>query len=465
MVVKKQKSLKSDVLRQTILQHIYTGELKQNEKIDSCRKLCKTYGLSYVTVNKVIKELCNDGILETIPGSGTIVKSTKTLKSLKPRRILLYSPVISEQSWNSLVSAESILKDVFYPRFVGQYSSLLNKENLEYNPDFISTSDELVETMVRRKHIRPLNDVVKNYGIDLKQYPEGILDPFIVDGNLYALPVCFSNFSLFYNKDLFDAVGLDYPDNTWNWNDLLEASKKLTSIGKNKINHFGFAPFIDKGNIVNFYVQGLMESEDPEKRLLTNFDTTGLDYLLSLVHKEEVAPTMQDSETFVIDLFTTGKTAMTCCKYKMVQLLKKANFRWGVTTLPKGNSHCSCSALQGIAISKNVSPTASHVEQLKALTGENMQKLLLNNFGHLPVYNDLLEAAPFSKSFIEQIPYDRNIYLNFAENSNLIKSLVFQMFIKFLSPQELLSELRDIMKREKDISMRKRTCKEMEHNL
>lgn len=34
---------------------------------------------------------------------------------------------------------------------------------------------------------------------------------------------------LLYRKDLFDANGLTYPDKNWTWNDLLEASKKITA--------------------------------------------------------------------------------------------------------------------------------------------------------------------------------------------------------------------------------------------
>ena len=448
MAMHKQKSYKSNLFRQAIMQRIYSGELKQSEKLDSCRKLCKTYNLSYVTVNKVIKELCDDGVLETIPGSGTIVKSTTPPEDAEPRRILLYDGVFSEKIWN-LLAVESKIKDIFYPRFTGQYRGLLAKENLNYHPDFIYTSDELVETMVQRDMLCSLDKVVKDFAIDLSKYPDKLLDPMRVNGKLYALPICFSTFSLFYNKDMFDEAGISYPDESWTWNVLCEASKKLTFIEKGKVHHFGFAPYIDKSSIINFYIQGLPEGPDPEKILLTETNTEGLDFLLNLVHEEEVAPTPQDSESFVTDLFINGKVAMTSCKYKMVQLLKNSKFRWGVTVLPRGNSHCSSCALQGIAISKRVVPTVAHVEQLQVLTGERIQKLLLENFGHLPVYDDLAKAAPYSKAFIEQLGYNRTIYLNSAENYDLIKNLIFQMFIKIITPEELLDEFRSILKREK----------------
>ena len=449
MSFQKQKSYKSNLLRQKILQRIYSGELKEKQRLESCRDLCKTYNLSYVTVNKVIKELCVDGVLKTIPGSGTIVKSTAPLENNAPRRILLYDVVVTEATWNSLVTAEPVLKDVFFPRFVGHYNDLLDKEKLSNQPDFIYTSDELIETMAHRDMLYPLDDVVKDFAIDLNRYPDKLLAPFRVNGKLYALPICFSTFSLFYNKDMFDAAGLDYPDESWTWKELAAASKKLTSTKRNKVNHFGFAPFVDVSNINNFYLQGIPESVDPESYFLNTNCTSGLDFLLKLIHDDEVAPSPQDSESFVTDLFMSGKVAMTSCKYKMVQLLKDANFRWGVTILPIGKSRCSSCSMQGIALNKHIIPTASHIEQLRILTGEKMQELLLKNFGHLPVFADLAESAPYSKPFIKQLDYSKNIYLNSAENYNLIKNLIFQMFIKVISPEELLNEFRNILIKEK----------------
>lgn len=61
-----------------------------------------------------------------------------------------------------------------------------------------------------------------------------LLDPSLlasstVDGELLGLPYEFNNIVLFYNKDLFDAAGLDYPNADWTWDDLLVAGEALTA--------------------------------------------------------------------------------------------------------------------------------------------------------------------------------------------------------------------------------------------
>jgi multiple sugar transport system substrate-binding protein len=53
-------------------------------------------------------------------------------------------------------------------------------------------------------------------------------DVFQHDGTQYGLPATFSNVVLFYNKDLFDQAGLDYPTADWTWDDERAAAEELT---------------------------------------------------------------------------------------------------------------------------------------------------------------------------------------------------------------------------------------------
>jgi multiple sugar transport system substrate-binding protein len=48
------------------------------------------------------------------------------------------------------------------------------------------------------------------------------------DGLQFALPKYHGALALYYNKDLFDASRVDYPDGTWTYLDYLEAMKRLT---------------------------------------------------------------------------------------------------------------------------------------------------------------------------------------------------------------------------------------------
>ena len=47
------------------------------------------------------------------------------------------------------------------------------------------------------------------------------------DGRMYGVPKDKDNICLIYNKEMFDAAGVSYPDETWTWDDLEEASQAI----------------------------------------------------------------------------------------------------------------------------------------------------------------------------------------------------------------------------------------------
>lgn len=59
-------------------------------------------------------------------------------------------------------------------------------------------------------------------------YPN-LLAAFTVDGEVYGVPKDFSTLAVFYNKDAFDAAGLEYPTSEWTWDDMYAAAETITN--------------------------------------------------------------------------------------------------------------------------------------------------------------------------------------------------------------------------------------------
>ena len=59
-------------------------------------------------------------------------------------------------------------------------------------------------------------------------YRPSLLEAYQTDGAQYALPSSFSDVVLYYNADLFDAAGLEYPTADWTWEDEQAAAETLT---------------------------------------------------------------------------------------------------------------------------------------------------------------------------------------------------------------------------------------------
>lgn len=82
-------------------------------------------------------------------------------------------------------------------------------------------------TLVQKNAILPLDDYIKTAGIDLSQFA-GTTDQVTVDGSLYELPFRNDFWVLFYNKDLFDAAGVEYPTNDMTFDQYDELARKMT---------------------------------------------------------------------------------------------------------------------------------------------------------------------------------------------------------------------------------------------
>ncbi|MFT4030212.1 MAG: extracellular solute-binding protein [Protaetiibacter sp.] len=61
--------------------------------------------------------------------------------------------------------------------------------------------------------------------------PEGIrgADSYKIDGVAYATPYRMDTWVLFYNKDLLDLAGVEYPDGSWTWDDYADVATELTA--------------------------------------------------------------------------------------------------------------------------------------------------------------------------------------------------------------------------------------------
>jgi len=57
----------------------------------------------------------------------------------------------------------------------------------------------------------------------------GGLSAYAIDGKTYAVPYRQDSWVLYYNKDLFDKAGVDYPDGSWTWDDYAATAKELTT--------------------------------------------------------------------------------------------------------------------------------------------------------------------------------------------------------------------------------------------
>ena len=77
--------------------------------------------------------------------------------------------------------------------------------------------------------LEPLDDYIAEEGDEYKSnFYNTLWDYNMMDGSTYGIPVGFTTHCLFYNKDLFDQAGLEYPTADWTWDDLQAAAKTIS---------------------------------------------------------------------------------------------------------------------------------------------------------------------------------------------------------------------------------------------
>jgi multiple sugar transport system substrate-binding protein len=170
------------------------------------------------------------------------------------------------------------------------------------------------------------------------------LEAFRYKGELMCLPQNLSSLVVYYNRDLFAAAGVPYPEAGWTWDDFLAAALALTSDvdGDGITDQHGlgvenslirFTPFIWQagGELVD-------DTERPTKLTIDTPEAReGIEFFIDLSLKHKVVPT--EAEVLAIsdeDRFMNGTTAMLLQSRRVVPTLRQIEgFTWDVAPLPR----------------------------------------------------------------------------------------------------------------------------------
>lgn len=176
-------------------------------------------------------------------------------------------------------------------------------------------------------------------------YPQ-IIDRFTIGGSLYVLPrdiapIC----TVYYNKKLFDEMGVEYPTSDWNWNDLVRIGKKLVKRdAAGRIIQFGY---VDDWPIWEAFVYSnggkfVDNVKNPKKCVMNTKEVIdGIQFRADLVHKHGITPSPSQMTAMggmgTADMFVSGRVGMFYSgiwKTPMFRQIK--DFEWDVVMFPKG---------------------------------------------------------------------------------------------------------------------------------
>lgn len=206
--------------------------------------------------------------------------------------------------------------------------------------------------------ITDLTPLIERDNFDTSVFLPEVLAIYSSEGKIYGFPFLTTGSYLFYNMDLFDAAGVDYPptdweDPAWTWDAALEMAKKLTQNPDDPSNAiygwnegiwpveavawlFNASPWPEGAFETGFAQSVDFTSEGAIKAYQSKHD---------LVYLHKVAPNPEAGQALesLGGAFQSGKVAMNTTGgwgwwvYSPIKRGVEGGFCWGVAPLPLGS--------------------------------------------------------------------------------------------------------------------------------
>ncbi len=331
-------------------------------------------------------------------------------------------------------------------------------------PDIVfATVDTFVDFYTKDAFLNLKPFIDEDADFDLNNFFSSIVERFSVNGGIYCIPRDVAPFAcVYYNKDLFDAAGVPYPKDNWDWNDLLKTAQQLTQTDEmGRVTQYGFFTwawmnfiYSNGGNLVNDIRKPTALTLDQPESL------EALQFVVDLTNKHKVSPSQSALRNLGMgtqQLFMTGKLAMYGSGVWETPTFRKiTGFDWDVAMFPKGpkGKRAFGTGGSGYCILRTSQHPQEAWEVVKCLSGGMGQKIMADEGLAQPANKKIAEGpywamndkAPKNKKMLnEAMDYVR--YFPFHENWRRINDSIIGpefdlMFNGQLSPKEAVADIK-----------------------
>jgi multiple sugar transport system substrate-binding protein len=273
-------------------------------------------------------------------------------------------------------------------------------------PDVFAMDGPLFPDYAGRDVLLDLTPKIQAEGYQLTALDDNAVKDFVTaDGKQMGLPRDLNVIALFYNKDLFDAAKLPYPDDTWDWAKLVEVGKQLTTDKNKDGKPEQWGLYTETSDMENYWSSlvwqngGDILAADGKSIVLDSPAATGgLQFLQDLIWKEKVVPEPSlFAETG--DAFEQGKAAMEINGSWLVATDEAAGLKFGIAPIPKGPAGrvTSVNPTGAVVYKSTKSPDAAWAFA-KYLASPEAQQMIMALKASLPANKEVL-AGPFAASY------------------------------------------------------------------
>jgi multiple sugar transport system substrate-binding protein len=287
-----------------------------------------------------------------------------------------------------------------------------------------------IPSYASRGVLKPLDELIARDDFDTSTYLEGLLEVFSHDGRIFGFARDNDTNVLYYNKDLFDAAGLEYPSADWAWDDLRTAAKALTRTdARGRAIQYGLA--LEKNRYPQWIYQNggriVDNALDASKFYMDSPEAIeAVGFIADMILEDESVPSFDAMQELgsTTELFSTGRVAMVMTNAARIPTFLDASFDWNVAPLPSGPTGIRANTLGGAGYV--ISSTTQHPEEawtfLKFLAGPEGQSIFAGTGVAVPAS---FRDPAVSAAFLEACPADIDCQVFLDETGNGVASPVF----------------------------------------
>lgn len=246
-----------------------------------------------------------------------------------------------------------------------------------------------------------LLDVSSYLNAEAPYYPRA-LEAFQYEGLQLALPETFSTVLLFYNADLFDAAGVDYPAADWSWEDALAAAEAIQASNEDVWGIFSPVQFWE------FYKKAAQQGEcEFFNADMTESTVNGagcvetLELMVSFMENGAMPTAADLSGVSDSELFLNGEVAMLVTGIWMFGAFADAPFNWDVQTEPMINQKGHHFFANGVAVYADTAHPEAAAQWAEFLTAsETAAQVRVEAGWELPA----LDQPEYFEAYLELTP-------------------------------------------------------------
>ncbi len=271
-------------------------------------------------------------------------------------------------------------------------------------PDVFAMDGPLFPDYQTRDVLLDLKPFIDRDGYDLGQLADQAVADFTTPDGQFGLPRDLNVVALYYNKKMFDAAGIPYPDDTWDWAKLTDVAKQLTvRAADGTVSQWGF--YTETTDMENYWSElvwqngGDIISADHKSSLVgSDQAAAGIQFLQDLIWKDKVMPDASITDALG-DAFEQGQAAMESNGSWLVATHQSAGIDFGIAPLPKGPAGQATSINPtGAVVSKGTKNPDAAWAFVKYLAGTEAQTKIMELKASLPTNKEVLTGS-FSTAF------------------------------------------------------------------